>query len=210
MPVQIPESYRAYCTDRAVKTAVDHILESKKTLGVPADLEWADLPKFHKAVLSAHQVQCEFAIFLYELWDEIWQPAVERSEMERSPYTVADTQEYGGYALDTYSIWKNSWFTRVFDIPIADPVYVLDIGAYVDDENRVELSLQLWDLENKKDITNELGLGDWQPREDIDDDYVYSSRELAPIVNGGSIDLAPLHMAAAAALAAVESHRRRS
>ena len=90
MPVQVPEIYRAYCTDRAVKTAVDHILEYKKTLGVPADLEWDDLPKFHKAVLSAHQVRCEFAIFLHELWNEIWQPAVERSEMEPAPYTVAD------------------------------------------------------------------------------------------------------------------------
>ena len=98
MPVQIPESYRAYRTDRAVRTAVDHILESK-SLSVPADLEWDDLPKFHRAVLSAHQVRCEFAIFLHELWDEVWQPAVERSEMELTPYTVADTQEYGGYAL---------------------------------------------------------------------------------------------------------------
>ena len=50
MPVQIPESYRAYCTSRAVKTAVDHILESKKTLGVPAN------PKFPRNIGSGSRV----------------------------------------------------------------------------------------------------------------------------------------------------------
>ena len=203
MLVQVPESYRAYCTDRAVKTAVDHILEYKKTLGVPADLEWDDLPKFHKAVLSAHQVRCEFAIFLHEVWDEIWKPSVDERKRELTPKTAADTQEYWkNYILDTYSIWSERWFGRVFDI--TDTTYVLDIGAYVDDDKRVRLSLQLWDHENEKYVTNELGLGDWRPLEDNDDGYVYSSRELAPIVNDGGIDLAPLHKAADDALAAIK------
>ena len=69
MPVQIPESYRAYCTDRAVRAAVDHILS--ESLDVPPDLEWDELPKFHQAVLSAHQVRCEYAIFLHEIWKPI-------------------------------------------------------------------------------------------------------------------------------------------
>ena len=209
MPVQIPESYRAYCTDRAVQTAVDHILGATKTLGVPTELEWDDLPKFHKAVLSAHQVRCEYAIFLHELWNAVWQPAVDRINMEFIPKTVADTQRWWeDYILDTYSIWNNGFFSHVFDI--ANREYVLDIGTYGDNENRVRLTLYLWDQENEKSITNELDLGDWQPPEDNDHDdgYVYSSTKLAPIVNDGCIDLAPLHEAAAAALAAVEHHCR--
>ena len=208
MPVQIPESYRAYCTDRAVRTAVDHILESKK-LGVPTDLEWDDLPKFHRALLSARQVQCEYAIFMHELWNAVWQPAMDRNNMEFTPKTVADTQQWlDDYSLDTYSIWNNGLFAHVLDID--DTEYVLDIGAYVDNENRVRLTLYLWDQENEKSITNELDLGDWRPPEDNDHDdgYVYSSTKLAPIVNDGYIDLAPLHMAADAALAAVEHHCR--
>ena len=207
MPVQIPESYRAYCTDRAVQTAVDHILGSTKTLGVPADLEWDDLPKFHKAVLSAHQVRCEFAIFLHELWDEIWKPTVDGRRRDLTPKTAADTQEYWqDYNLYTYSIWSNWWFSRVFDI--ADTTHVLDIGVHVDDEKRVRLSLQLWDQKNGKYTTNELGLGDyWLSEETEDDDgvheYVYSKREYAPTVDSGSIDLDPLHKAAADALAAI-------
>ena len=205
MPVQTPESYRAYCTDRAVRTAVDHILGSTKTLGVPTELEWDDLPKFHQAVLSAHQVRCEFAVFLQELWNEIWKPAVDESKRKFTTKTVADTQEYWqNYLLDTYSIWNEGWFARVFDI--ADTMYVLDIGVNVDYENRVRLILSLWDRKNDNYITNELGLDDWRPHEGGDDSYVYSSTKLAPIVNADCIDLASLHEAAAAALTAVEHH----
>ena len=120
--------------------------------------------------------------------------------------TIADTEEWrGDHSLDTYSIWI--WmFARVFDID--DTEYVLDIGAYVDNENRARLTLYLWDQENEKSITNELDLGDWWPLEDNDHDggYVYSSTKLAPIVNDGCIDPAPLHNVADAALAAVERH----
>ena len=206
MSVQIPESYRKYCTDRAVQTAVDHILKSTKTLGIPTDLEWDELPKFHRAVLSAHQVRCEYAIFLHELWNAVWQPAVDGNNMEFIPKTVANTQRWWeDYILDTYSIWNNGFFARVFDI--ANTEYVLDIGTY-GDKNRVRLVLYLWDRMNENDFTNELGLGDWRPHEDndYDDSYVYSNRRLAPIVNDGCIDLAPLHTAAADALAVVEHH----
>lgn len=207
MSVQIPESYRAYCTDRAVRTAVEHILGSTKALDVPTDLKWDELPKFHKAMLSAHQVRCEYAIFLHELWNAVWQPAVDRNNMEFIPKTVADTEQWrgGDHCLDTYSIW-NWMFARVLDID--DTEYVLDIGAYVDNQNRVRLTLYLWDQENDKSITNELDLGDWRPPEDNDHDdgYVYSSPKLAPIVNDDCIDLAPLHNVADAALATVEHH----
>ena len=205
MPVQIPESYRTYCTDRKVQTAVDHILKSK-TLRVPTDLEWDDLPKFHRAVLSAHQVRCEFAVFLHELWDEIWKPAVDRSKRKFIPKTIAETQQYWDKRiLNTYSIWEGRWFGRVFDI--ADTMYVLEIGAVVDNENRVRLTLHNL-LHQENDEYIELNFGDcWLPEEiEIDGvpcDYFYSKKEHAPTVDSGSIDLDPLHKAAADALAAI-------
>ena len=205
MCVQIRESYRAYCTDSAVRTAVNHILRKSKTLDVPTDLGWDDLPKFHKAVLSAHQVRCEFAIFLHELWDAVWQPAVDQSERELTPKTVVETQRYWKkYILDTYSIWDEGWFGRVF---VSD-TYVLEIGAIVNKENRVRLTLHLWDQENEEYLTN-IDCDDyWLPEKIEDGDgvhgYFYSKWEHAPIVDSGNIDLAPLHLAAAAALAAVE------
>ena len=201
MPFTIPECYLAYCTDRAVRTAVDYILESK-TPGVPADLEWNDLPKFHRAVLSAHQVRCEFAIFLHELWNEVWQPVVD--ERKFNPKTVADAQNWweGEFSIDTYTIWDQGSFTRVFGI--AGTMYELDLGTFADTKS-VKLSLCLWDNDGNTYTTDKLGLRNRRPHEDIGDDgYAYSSKKLAPIVDGENIDLDPLHKAAADALAAVE------
>ena len=47
MTFELPESYRAYCGDAAVRTAVSHILsaDSKTPLALPTDIEWKDLPE---------------------------------------------------------------------------------------------------------------------------------------------------------------------
>ena len=202
MPFTIPESYLAYCTNRAVRTAVDHILESQ-TPGVPTDLEWNDLLKFHSAVLSAHQVRCEFAIFLHELWNEVWQPDVDGREF--IPKTVADAQNWweGEFSIDTYTIWAQRSFIRVFGI--ADTVYELDLGTFADTKS-VKLSLRLWDNDGNINTTDKLCLRNRWPHEDIGDEgYAYSRKKLAPIVDGGNIYRSPLRKAAADALTAVES-----
>ena len=203
MPFTIPESYLAYCTNREVRTAVDHILESK-TPGVPADLEWNDLPEFHSAVLSAHQVRCKFAIFLHELWNEVWQPVVD--ERKFNPRTVADTQRLWkrNFNIGTYTIWTQKFFARVFDID--DTMYVLELGTRADTQN-VGLSLYLWNNNDNNIYTTKLDLGDlWSHKNFVNVGvYAYSSKKLAPIVDGGNIDLAPLRKIADDALTAVES-----
>ena len=86
-------------------------------------------------------------------------------------------------------------------------MYVLTIGAVVDDENTVRLVLyNQWHKENEKYI--KLDLGDcWLTDEIGNDDsahgYVYNKKEHAPIVDSGSIDLDPLYKAAADALTAI-------
>ena len=98
MKFELPESYRAYCSDVAVRTAVDHILsaDSKTPLALPADIEWKDLPAFHRAVLSAHQVRCEFAVSLIEHWDAVWQALLDKWEFQSNlvPKTVAAAEEW--------------------------------------------------------------------------------------------------------------------
>lgn len=99
MPFELPESYRAYCTDVAVRAAVDHILTSsdrRSGLALPPDIEWKDLPAFHRAVLSSHQVRCEYAVHLIRLWDFVWQSALDNCDLgERlTPWTVSDAEEW--------------------------------------------------------------------------------------------------------------------
>ena len=136
---QIPESYRAYCTDPAVRTAVDHILENPKKLDVPLGIEWDELPKFHRAVLSAHQVRCEYAEYQLDLWKCIWQPALDNCGFEVTLRTIADTENWV-WALDTYSVWsKYAAFVRVFDID--DGYFTLTLGIGTESDGRIRLWL---------------------------------------------------------------------
>ena len=202
MPIQVPESYRAYCKDRAVQEAVEHILDAK-SLHVPADLEWDDLPNFHRAVLAARQVQCEYAIFLHELWNAVWKPALDACNIGKKfmPRTIADTEEHCNQKLDTHTLWAG-WFSKVLDV--ADTNLVLCLGVGISeialDKARLSISLRR-DAEDNVDL--DLG-ADWRS-EDAEDGWSLSRKELAPIADDGGIDLDALRKAAADALAAVGS-----
>ena len=205
MPIQVPESYRAYCKNRAVQEAVDHILG--KSLHVPADLEWDDLPSFHRAVLAAHQARCEYAIFLHELWNAVWKPALDAHGFGKKlkPRTIADTEEQCNQKLDTHTLWFQAWFGQALDI--ADTNLVLCPGVTVDetDLDKVLLRFSLWNTEDNVDLITGLDLGaDWRS-EDVEDGWARSRTELAPIADDGGLDLDALRKAAADALAAIGS-----
>ena len=209
MPFSMPESYRAYCTDTAVRAAVDHILtpaDKKGALSLPADIDWGDLPAFHRAVLSAHQVRCEFSVFLIDFWNAVWQRALGQScfDRDRNDWTVSQTEEWSGAKLDTHSVWDNKWFSRVFDMGGGNlqlglaVVHVLPEG--------VKLGLSFWGAD-EADHTTEGDFGeDWEKADE--EGWVYTSKDLARPRDDGTIDLGPLHKAAGEAFAAVENHIR--
>ena len=204
MPFELPESYRAYCSDVAVRTAVDHILSSSdrgKGLVLPSDIDWKDLPAFHRAVLSAHQVRCEYAVHLIELWNAVWQPALKcHFGKDRQPWTVADAEKwYEQKTFDTNTVWNNGWFGRGFDV---DGTNFRVAPGVCDDCERVWLSVSFWEVDGT-DRTSEESFGDdWQ----IEDGCAWTKKGLAPIRDDGTIDLAPLHKAANDALSAISRH----
>ena len=112
----LPPSYRAYCKDRAVLSAVDHVLNCGKKLEIPPDLEWNQLPDFHAAVLAAHQVRCDFAMALHSLWNKVWQSALDDCGFADplEPLSFNKGQEYSGYLSDTYSLWDPGFLERVY------------------------------------------------------------------------------------------------
>lgn len=199
---QIPESYRAYCTDPAVRTAVDHILDKSGKLDVPPDIEWDELPKFHRAVLSAHQVRCEYANYLIDLWKCIWQTALDECGFEATSRTIAETVEWMDYKLDTYTVWKNG-FLRVLDIR-GDQHFTLALGTYTESDGQIRLWLAFWNDPDEVSRLDELDLGNGWGEVD-EDGYVYTCIGLAPIGDDGTVDLDSLRKAAAGALAAVEA-----
>lgn len=207
MPFAIPESYRAYCSDRAVRTAVDHILsaaDKKGNLALPSDIEWKDLPAFHTAVLSAHQVRCEFSVMLIEFWDAVWQPALDECGLgsHLNLRTVAETETWSDAKFDTNTVWDNGWFGRYFQIggtslELGLAVFVVPEGA--------KLGLSFWETD-AKDHTTGTDFGEGWPEQGIDEGWAYTGDGLAPIGDDGTVDLNPLYRAATDALAAIGNH----
>lgn len=206
MTFEMPESYRAYCADRAVRTAVDHILSAadrKGGLAVPAAIGWEDLPAFHKAVLSAQMVRCEYAIFLIDIWDAVWRPAMDECGFRNDlrPRTVAESETWCEGKLDTNTVWDNEWFGRCFDI--GDANWQLGLGVVVTLEG-VQLNLCFCEAEYA-DLTTETDFGEgWE--HGIEVGWAYTGKDLAPIPDEGPINLDRLRKAAANALAVV-AHR---
>ena len=76
-----------------------------------------------------------------------------------------------------------------------------------DDCERHRLSLSFWDQAGRRHMT-ERNLGDEWPAQQIEGDYACTTEGLAPIRGDGTIDLDPLHKAAADALSAIGNHLR--
>ena len=193
----LPESYRAYCKERAVQSAVDHVLNCGRRLEVPADLEWDRLPDFHAAVLAAHQVRCDFATALHELWSRVWQPALDDCGFADSlePLSLHEQQELLDDPCDTYSLWDPGVLERVYD----RGDHRIGLGVWVDTE---QAWLAIWLLDGQgNDRTATLALGDDWVSELDDEGYLCSRDELARFSNDGCcIPLEPLNRAAQRAL----------
>ena len=209
MPFELLESYRTYCSDAAVQTAVDHILSSsdkRSGLALPADIDWKDLPAFHRAVLSAHQVRCEYAVHLIRLWNAVWQPALDECRLGKDlkAWTVADSEEWCGQKLDTNTVWTERWFGRRLGI---DGTNFQVAPGVLDDCERVWLSVSFWEVDGRDpDHTSGRNFGDDWPVQQIKDGWAWTKKGLAPIRDDGTIDLAPLHKAANDALSAISRH----
>ena len=206
MPFKLPESQQAYFSDTAVYTAVQHIFSpegSKKRLALPPDIEWEELRAFHRAVLAAHQIRCEFAILLADLWDANWQPALNECgyRTDIKPLSVGNSEI--GRKLDTYTLWNESRLYRVFDV---GEKFEMDTGVWVD-EKEIKLRFSFWGGDNKNRTTC-LDLGDDWLQEEIGnagDVEAYTRRNLARIRDNGTIDLSRLRASAAFALASVRT-----
>ena len=208
MPFAMPESYRAYCTDTAVRTAVDHILTStdkKGSLSLPSDIDWEDLPSFHRAVLSAHQVRSEFSVFMIDLWNAVWQRALAECGFDsgRVDWTVSEAEEWSGEKLDTHSVWDNGWFSRVFGI--AGGNLQLGLAVVHDLLEGAKLGLCLWGADDTDHTTGTNFGDDWQEHE-IEEGWIYTGADLATSRDDGTIDLDPLHKAAVDALTTIGNH----
>ena len=207
MVFTLPESYATYATQKEVRTAVDHILDSK-SLEVPPDLDWDQLPDFHAAVLAAHQVRCEYASAIQRLWDDIWWSTLSSSELELEACTIAQTREFveeSNTAFNTQWFWDQEEFYRHFFMN----GYRIALGVTLD-QNEARVWLWLGDESDGRNRTGELlhSITDWHIEEGEDGELYGNSRKgLAPI-SGSNVQVDELKTAAKQALAAVRHFRQ--
>ena len=69
----------------------------------------------------------------------------------------------------------------------------------------VRLGLSFWGADDT-DHTTGTNLGDGWREHEIEGGWIHTGKDLAPIRDGGTIDMDPLHKAAADALAAIADH----
>lgn len=195
MTITVPDSYRGYCSDSAVQRAVDHLLaeEEKSSRAHPAALvdDWGDMPNYYRAVLSAQQVRCEYAIFLIELWNEVWQSALMGRGVVMTPSTVQESHRK--QRNDIRTVWAGWCFARCFELP-GD--LSLALGTRADYR-----SVMLWmDLRDQEVPLLESAAG-WPSAED--GDFGRNSERVPWSSGDGQFDVAKLVSAAKEAAVAV-------
>lgn len=67
----LPETVKAYLTDRAIRTGVEALL-TVKVNDLPRDLRINELGNYYAARAGAELTRLDWASTLYDLWDHIW------------------------------------------------------------------------------------------------------------------------------------------
>lgn len=200
MSFALPESYASYVAEPAVRTAVDHILDSK-SLEVPEGLDWDRLQDFHAAVLAAHQVRCDYASAVQGLWDAVWGKAIDEAGTGKdlAAWSIADTVGWYGVGFDAISLWQAWVFARAYTR--RDSRIGLGVSLNF---HEAQLTLLFESEADDKDLAAGLPLkDDWNPEQNETEGYGYWSRTgLAPI-GDGEVPLERLKVAAAGVLAAI-------
>ena len=194
MVIAVPDSYRSYIGDDAVRRAVDHLLaesgKSKRAV-LPPDFEWKDLPSFHRAVLSAHQIRCEYAIFLIGVWDAVWGWTLQGADPEVPVELAGAADSHLHSPIDASTVWDTGWFYRSF--LVGDGRSWLAVGSSDQDGTAVGL----W----TSDGPHASALGPKWEVGSTEDDGHYS--EQVAWSEAGQVDVKPLREAAADALRAI-------
>lgn len=200
----IPESVFVYYNDKAVMAAVDHLLSEKKET-LPGVDDWSDLPAYYRARLSAYQCQADHALVLFDLWNAIWQPAID-AEPRLAGATRVSLTDYPvdfEQPLDAGGIWEAGGIGSAFTLPSG---FAFDLNVYC--TTGIMIGCAAWDEAGNintdtLDIGNVLSASKQEAALlGYEDGYRYTPAKSVPLTSQ-QIDLAPLKSAAARVIATV-------
>ena len=131
----IPKSVREYYTNKAVRKAVDALLEKLDGRDSP-ELGWNEARKYNQALLMAAQVRTDFIEFLFEVWDGSFGNA-EPNRLQGEYFDFESSSPAG--------IWDESELARYYyrngnpdDDGPSD-----ELGVFIEEVGD-EISLRLW------------------------------------------------------------------
>ncbi|WP_339777319.1 hypothetical protein [uncultured Thalassospira sp.] len=170
--IQIPQNLYDYFNNSVIESAVEHILGMKSTR-VPPNIDWTDLKDFYRANLYTQQIQCEFAEFMFDLWETIWRPHIKEilADGFLTELTLSENQEIICNYKQT-QLWEYSDFRKKFHVKNEKDISIT-FAVSVQSIPKIQSGIK---IERKnKNITHELFLNeDHWPKLNIEDGLYWS------------------------------------
>lgn len=106
--IHVPESFRSYLNNPAVRTAVNTLLE--KPDKIPRDdFRWPELRQYHEALFSACRVRHDYTIMLFDLMEELCLMPANEKGLKGIP--LRDKSCYDKESLPTpHAIWEEGLY----------------------------------------------------------------------------------------------------
>lgn len=155
--IRVPESVLAYFQQPAVETAVDLLLSGKEPK-VPGNLRWEDVSSFYRACLAARQVTIEYAIFLEEVWREVWIDGP--TGWKPCPPSAPARPDLG---VGVGNVWSEGCFSRRFE----RKDLALELSVFMWTEKGLQLGILLYD-EQETVLLDAAELEHWEQEGDLD------------------------------------------
>ncbi len=194
--IQIPDSVYDYLTDPSIQSVVDHLLEQKDDK-LQVELAWNEVRAFHEACLSAQKVKTDYILWLMDLWDAIWQQALDKQEVDFKHLTLREMkEEYDFEQLNRQTIWNEKTYWRWFSGQINGK---FDFDARIQilhETNKVQLYFRVDDEEEEvipKQVDWHTTQKEWKLMEIVKEgegNYLITSQEI--LLNSKQLDLTQL------------------
>ncbi|EDN67372.1 conserved hypothetical protein [Beggiatoa sp. PS] len=192
--IQIPDSVYDYLTDSGIQSVVDHLLEQGDN-ELPEELAWDEVRAFHEAYLSAQKVKTDYVLWLMDLWDAIWQPALDKQEIHFKPWMPREMKEWDAEP-SRQTVWYDAIYHRWFSNQMPNGKFEFDTRIEIlHEKSKLQLFFRVDNGEEEiipKQFDWQTTLKDWEFEED-DCGYLITSQELLPTqANSKQLDLTQL------------------
>jgi hypothetical protein len=210
--IQIPDSVYDYLTDSGIQSVVDHLLKQDDNT-LPVELAWDEVRAFHEAYLSAQKVKTDYVLWLMDLWDAIWQPALDKQEIHFKHWMPHEMKEWNAEP-SRQTVWNEGAYYRWFSNQMPNGKFEFDTRINIlHEESKVQLAFRVQNGEQEiipKQFDWQTTLKEWEFIGEGGDGYLITSKNLLPIqTNSKQLDLTQLAALAEDIMTQTMTHLRK-